>query len=429
MSKLLHVTQCRQHLKQANLITISHMMKSMQVLVRCVTFKNFKCVFVLKHNSRIAANIMTKNARQWKKQCVKWSIKSKDGRFLTKLFDEGKLGPNCTGKSVQEECPMFQRHDPINFSPAISRVKRNYGLNQKDGSKGKAAEDGSLASDIEGSEFASDDDINEDESLHAGGPTSTVGGRQSYDEFCNTIEAAASVVSPSVQTPEIARRHVARASVAASAAAAASPSVRCKSSTRTAGAAASAIRNSQPSPRKTNKEGADHLTKSEFTVISGKSTWVPIAQVVSWVDNKMNEVISATILLPSGVTDASRVKCDVSDDGVSLELIVQWPTLMSSPKKLHKGLKLPGDEQAPKCIQFNLVQMPLRNKAADPIFSAALIKLPFAVKKEFRKNSIAGSQDGTRVLCLEMLSASTHQHVTKTVGEAMFFESESDSED
>ena len=73
--------------------------------------------------------------------------------------------------------------------------------------------------------------------------------------------------------------------------------------------------------------------------------------------------------------------------------------------------------------------MSLRKKAADPIFSAAQIKLPFAVKKDFRHNSIAGSQDGARVLHLEMLSAMTHQCMTKTVGEAMLLDSDSASED
>ena len=60
-----------------------------------------------------------------------WRADSEDGKFLTQLFEEGKLRPGDPPGHIKEHHPRFKKYKNDSFASGLRRLKIKLGINER----------------------------------------------------------------------------------------------------------------------------------------------------------------------------------------------------------------------------------------------------------------------------------------------------------
>ena len=157
---------------------------------------------------------------------------------------------------------------------------------------------------------------------------------------------------------------------------------------------------------------------NDEAVTNNNHDWMPIHTVFEWCDSLLRERLTVIVVMPSGINP--KYTLAVVGGGTKLEVIVEWPSMMVDPEKLHKpfktimemkkgcgGVDASVQDYITKIQEFKLHINGLGRKM-DRFESKATIDLPKTVHAHLiETNAIGRNDEGSRILYINLLCECT----------------------
>jgi len=167
-----------------------------------------------------------------------------------------------------------------------------------------------------------------------------------------------------------------------------------------------------PTPRSaSSSSGTDTGNDAGIELIVKDSYFKPLYIIGEWEEPETKtKRLTVALVLPSGV-NRSDFTLQVLEDGLSLQLTVQWPAPLVNLKLLHQKWLRPVEKDSdplftmfhPKVLALEDALKKKRLRATDDVISTAKIPLPFPVQTHIEsKTNLGFKESGTKLVYIEL---------------------------